>query len=786
MRRDYFVTRRFLHRAVIFTLYGLPLQAHSAENAAARPEAETIEVKASALHDKADFGGGGLMRPVYAAQATSIVSKPFIDAQAPIFSAYQLVNNLPGANVAASDPFGLSPYTNVTVRGLNSDALGFTLEGTPLNDIAYYGAYPAQFADAENYRTIAVTQGAAAISDPVLNAAGGLMALTYLQPAKTPGGTVNVSYGAYANSRQFLRLESGEIGQSGVRGFVSYSHTTAHNWRGPGEDRRQHVDLKFVKSIRKHSDISLIGSWNRAVSSYYPQVTLDAWHADGIGGSNNLKAWYDAGHVAQAQNYYRLWEAPEQTFYGGLPSHFALSNHLSLQVTPYAQAAYGSVASGATLPTSGIYNGVTPVNGHLRNLNGEGGDAVVRANGVQESYRTGFNAHLSLETGRNKLTFGYWYDYSDDREVQSFTPVAPDGRAPNLWARQKSGLVSLPDGQPLYGSAFHTIGQVNALYVSDRLSLFRDKMVLEAGFKDVIYAIRGTNNLPSPQYRTGGSYQVPLPRMSIKYHFRPEHQLFANVTTNFRAPSSTAFYDYYDVTSGAVVTDGAQKLNPEYSISEELGYRYFGKKLLGSVTFFNYNFTNRQITTEIFRFGAPVQTTVNAGGQTSRGVDVEISMRPYHHWSPYISAEYLHATIDNDIAVDRDLLPTRGKIAVRSPALQASIGLSYDNGHVFGMATAHYTGRQYASFMNDVAMPGYVTGNLALGYRFDDRLRLKAPNIRVNFTNIGNNHALSGVSSVTLVGRDTIGRRGTRIAASDPLFYIGSGFAVLFTAGAGF
>lgn len=182
-----------------------------------------------------------------------------------------------------------------------------------------------------------------------------------------------------------------------MRGFISYSHTTAHNWRGPREDRHQHVGLKFVKSIRKHSDISLIGSWNRATSSYYPQVTLDGWHTDGIGGGNSLKAWYDAGHIAQAQNYYRLWEAPEQTFYAGLPSHFTLSDHLTFGVTPYAQAAYGSVASGATLPMSGVYNDVTPVNGNLRNLNG---DAVVRTNGVQESYRAGFNAHFSLSVIR--------------------------------------------------------------------------------------------------------------------------------------------------------------------------------------------------------------------------------------------------------------------------------------------------------------------------------------------------------------------------------------------------
>lgn len=780
------MTSRILHGTATLFLCGLPTIGQGAESVVARFEAENIEVKTSASYDKSHFGGGGLMRPVYTSQATSVVSKPFIDTQAPISSSFQLVSHLPGANIAASDPFGLSPYTNVTIRGLNSDALGFTLEGTPLNDIAYYGAYPAQFADAENIRTISVTQGASRISDPVLNAAGGLTALSYILPDEKAGGTVSASYGSYASSRQFIRLETGEIGRSGVRGFFSYSHTTAHNWRGPGQDRRQHVDLKFDKSFGAHSRIALIGSWNRAISSYYPQVTLGAWHADGIGGGNNLQSWYNGRDLSQAQNFYRLWEAPEQTFYFGLPTKLAFTDRVSLYVTPYAQAAYGSVASGTTLPIAGIYNGVAPISEGVHHLDAIQGDAVMRANGVQESYRSGFNAHIDIETGRNTLSLGYWYDYSDDREVQSFTPVAQNGSVPDIWARRTSDLVTLPGGQPLYGSAFHTIGQVNALYISDRVSLFRDKMIVEAGFKDVIYAIRGTNNLPGPQYRAGGSYQVPLPRLSVKYHFQPDHQVFANVTTNFRAPSSTSFYNYYDILSGAISTEGTNKLNPEYSISEELGYRYFGRLFLGSVVFFNYNFTNRQISTEAFRFGAPVQRTVNAGGQTSRGIDIEISMRPYHFWSPYISAEYLHATIDNDMAVDGDLLPTKGKSAVRSPTFQASVGLSYDDGHIFGMATAHYTGRQYATFMNDLAMPGYVTGNVALGYRFTDHFRLKAPSIRVNFTNISNSHALSGVSSVTLAGRDTLGRHGTNLAGHDPLFYIGSGFAVLFSTGAGF
>ena len=207
---------------------------------------------------------------------------------------------------------------------------------------------------------------------------------------------------------------------------------------------------------------------------------------------------------------------------------------------------------------------------------------------------------------------------------------------------------------------------------------------------------------------------------------------------------------------------------------------------MGSVTLFNYNFTNRQISTLVSQNGALISSTINAGGQTSRGVDVEIGTRPWHHFSPYVSGEYLHATIDNDIASNGDLLPTRGKIAVRSPALQASAGLTYDDGHIFGTATLHYTGHQFATFMNDERISDHTTGDLALGYRFADISRLQHPTLRMNFINITNEHYLSGVAATTLNAKETTGRYGTTIEGSAPSYYIGGGFAALFTASTGF
>ncbi|MFT9380119.1 TonB-dependent receptor, partial [Gluconobacter sp.] len=487
-----------------------------------------------------------------------------------------------------------------------------------------------------------------------------------------------------------------------------------------------------------------------------------------------------------AVNYWRLWRAPERTFYAGAPVHLHLTHQLSLDITPYAQFAYGNVPGGSTLTETGLYNGTQPLSDTLTLPNAQDGTAVVRANYTQRSYRSGFNSTLHYKTGWNDFVLGYWYDYGDDNEQQPFTTVSATGASGDIWAENNSSLIHLANGQKLLGGSFHTISQTNALYVGDHISLLHDRLTIEAGFKAVMMSRAGTNNVPGPQYRVASNSMEPLPRLGVRWRIDEQNQIFFNATTNFRAPDQTALYNTYDPTSGALATTGSADVRNEYSISEELGYRRTGQWIIGSLTLFNYNFTNRQISTLASQNGSIIQTTMNAGGQTSRGVDVEIGLRPWHHFSPYVSGEYLHATIDNNIASGGDLLPTKGKLAVRSPTLQAAAGLSYDDGHIFGVATLHYTGHQYATFMNDERMSDRTTGDISVGYRFGDLSRLHKPTLRLNFINITNERSLSGVASPTLNAKDTTGIYGSTISGSAPSYYIGGGFAALFTASTGF
>src|ERR1700712_497088 len=176
----------------------------------------------------------GLLPDQTAAKAVSAISADFITKQAPTLNAFQLVNLLPGANVSSSDPYGLSTNSSLTLRGLGQDEIGVVLEGAPQNDIGYYYAYPSQFADAENVRQIALAQGAVDIDSPVVGTAGGLLSLSLDDPKPRRGALVNLSLGSYNERRAFVRFDTGTIGNTGLKAFISYSNNHADNWRGAG------------------------------------------------------------------------------------------------------------------------------------------------------------------------------------------------------------------------------------------------------------------------------------------------------------------------------------------------------------------------------------------------------------------------------------------------------------------------------------------------------------------------------------------------------------------------
>jgi iron complex outermembrane receptor protein len=718
----------------------------------------------------------GLLPDQTEPRAVSAISADFIVKQAPTLNAFQLVNLLPGANVASSDPYGLSTSSSLTLRGLGQDEIGVLLEGAPQNDIGYYYAYPSQFADPGNVRQIALAQGSVDIDSPTVGGAGGLLSLTLDDPRATRQALVDLSLGSYDARRVFVRVDTGMIANTGLKAFLSYSNTRADNWRGAGFDTRQHVDAKLLREWGDGNRAGLAVSYNDANSSSYPSPTLADWQAYGRGFN------YDARYTAGDSNYWRLYRAPFRNLYASAPVHLTLNDRLTLDSTTYLQFGYGNSPYGTELGTTGNYLGNEELAQPIALPGAVDGVATVLGNYTGDQMRSGNVSKLTLQAGAHRITAGLWFDYGTDRVAQSYTAIGPDGRPNDRWGYRVKAIRTA-DGRLLAYENQRTVTVTKGFFVADSIAL-TPRLTVDAGFKGVDLLRHGRNFLPGPQTRVRSDSFAALPRGAIHYTIDDRQQLFANITTNFRTPNEFTLYDSYD--GGSVSTRGTNALKNEYSVSQELGYRYIGPSLSASVTGFHYKFRNRQLATVVDVGGAQVNSTLNAGGQTSYGVDAEIDYRPAKGVSVYVSGEYLRARIDDDLPVGGDYLPTRGKHVVSSPTVQIGGGGTYDDGRLFGSIAGKYVGRQYATFMNDESIKGYATLDLSVGVHLADWFDGKRTDLRINAINVTDPHVLSGVQAVSTNARDVAGRGGTVISGSAPAYYVGSGAAVIATVSRGF
>lgn len=239
-------------------------------------------------------GGGGMMRRETAPHAVQTVTKAYINMRSPTSTALDLVKNLPSLNIMAPDSSGMQGG-QIQSRGLTDLDMALMVDGAP----AAAAKYVNDDIDSENLEEVSVTPGSAARDLPVMSAAGGVMNSRTHVPSNKFGGMVDFSYGTNNLSREFIRLDSGEIGHSGVKSFFSFSNTHARSWMGSGINQRKHIDFGLRKDWENGSNAHLFLSWNSEdiVSDNYPteQQFLNYKH-NGIGWGrsshpNNVNYW---------------------------------------------------------------------------------------------------------------------------------------------------------------------------------------------------------------------------------------------------------------------------------------------------------------------------------------------------------------------------------------------------------------------------------------------------------------------------------------------------------------
>ncbi|GBQ62535.1 TonB-dependent receptor [Ameyamaea chiangmaiensis NBRC 103196] len=732
--------------------------------------------------------GGGMLAVQTAPKSISAVTRDFIAKRPSNTTPLALLASMPAVAYARSDPYG-QVSGNLTIRGMNNTQIGMLVDGVPLIDNIYLGVDPVgQSPDSENITSVAVIEGSPDISSPNYNAVGAEIRTTVRDPSHHMGGMLESSYGTYNMKKEFVRFDTGEIGHTGIRAFASYSYSYNQFWQTPGSLARHHVDAKLVKEWGHDNKATVDFFWGSYSTAGIngnggKTPTKAAFEADGTS-----SLYYNTDYTAGTGSYWQLVRRRNSTMSIAAPVHLHLAKGLSWDVTPY----FVSIIKDANYPEA-----ISPTNSYygtekLAPLSlpdvGANGKQTVEVVDPQYQSQLALMNGLTWTYGRNTFRAGYMYSYLNSTERANYAAASAQGLPANAWGRYG---VTDSLGRVISGWDIVYRQQLNALYLDDTLKFFHDRLKINAGFKEVMMQRWVSNLIPGANpYKNGGNYAVPLPQFSASFDITPNDQIYINGTTAFKAPDrSEAYIDIYDASSPNPIQSHPENIKPEYSIGEEIGYRHKGLVNV-YVAGFNYNLTNHDVLSTSYVNGALVNAPINLGGVTTRGAQIELGMRPWHHFSPYLSGAYVHAITNNNFRKNGDLLQTAGKTLVNTPTWTGAIGLSYDNGTYFGTFNLNYIGKRYSTFINDESVPGYVTSDITVGYRMKSfhisGLEVTRPQLQLNFLNIGNNIYYAGASGLSSNAKTTKGIYGTTISGSAPTYQIGGGFAMVGTVTAGF
>jgi iron complex outermembrane receptor protein len=422
---------------------------------------------------------------------------------------------------------------------------------------------------------------------------------------------------------------------------------------------------------------------------------------------------------------------------------------------------------------------------------------------ITQTFRSGITNKLTYVVDNHRLNVGYWFEWANHHQFGTLTAL--DGSSNPFDAFGMNGAARIVSGnlagqQPMKRD-ITTYTTTHVLFAGDTVSMFNDRLNLDLGVKQAFVTRNQEQRMPGATPNLTISNTETLPSGALRWRPDDQNLFFGSVATNFRTPPNFTMQDSFSLTTGALTQRGNNSARVETSLVEEIGWRYNGEKVLGSITAFHYDFWNRQVSTNVLdpanpQSGVLIASAFNAGRTRAQGVDIEVGTRPIYNFRPYASFEYLNTEILSNYAVQGtnaagqkvgDYLRTAGKAVPQSPRYTAGIGLAYDDGTFFGNAVVKRVDRQAATFTNDQWMKEYTRLDLGAGVYLPDMGAIRSPMLRLNMQNVTNVRSLVGVNGVQVSSRTLAGVHGSTVASQGtPTYYLGNGFAALVTLSAPF
>lgn len=381
--------------------------------------------------------------------------------------------------------------------------------------------------------------------------------------------------------------------------------------------------------------------------------------------------------------------------------------------------------------------------------------------------RPGVLSALTLTAGGHEINGGVWYETIDFKQARRFYGE------PNIAAPTRS----FDDFQrnPMatqWEYKFDTDTLV--FHLQDTWSI-NDAFTLNAGFRSV-RSENEVRTLVGPS-KTGSieAKKSFLPQVGAKWSLSPEHELFASFARNVRTFPGSNTSGPFSVSAAAFAAI-RNVVEPETSTNYEIGWRFAGSAVNGSLTAYHVDFDDRLLgLSQCVGILGCDSVLANVGSVSTNGIEAALSWRPVSHVTWFNSAAWNDSEYDDDYRIGTasgvTVVPVSGKQVVDSPEILLKSELSYDNGAFFARLDANYIDERFYTYLNDASAKSYTLLNTGVGYRFDSLGVLEQLTLQLDVTNLTDKEYISTVGSNGFVESDPNGSFQTLLRGAPRQFF---------------
>jgi hypothetical protein len=652
-------------------------------------------------------------------------------------SPLKALETLPGVSFQTADPWGNNEQnTSMFVHGFSGSQLGYTLDGVPLGDQNYgnyNGLSPQRAVISENVGSVTLSSGAGDLATPSTSNLGGTIDTFSANPLRQRRLNLEQTFGSYRASRTYVRGDTGEFGD-GNSAYVSAMHLKARAWDFQGNQGGKQLNAKFVHrgepgvltlyfnyndKIEPNEDSTVHVAGETSAPYTRPFTYPDFGYAVSYLSPTGATPAADGNNY---RNYYSDAQRTDYLTYAKYEANLGENTKWTNQVYYHKDDGVGVVAGPigvAGLP--GLFSVYYPGQ-NLKQVFGNSGYATRTTE--YKINRQGMLSTLQMELGDHRIQTGLWYEHNDADAYRRW--YALDVNNPST-PYTRPGVLAKPLITQ-YGS--HIFNQVVQFHVQDEWKMRPDVSLL-AGFKSSLQFADGSFPVQQlPAAIGGGSTGLPVGKIDTKKWFLPQlglrwdvsrsEQVFANVAQNMKqymtygaggpspwSLSSQVAFDYFKQTA-----------KPETSVTYELGgrtTRKFDAGMLtgfdGQVSVYHVDFHDRQLSVSsnpiINSYVGGTTILSNVGDVKTNGVDLAGTFHFGRDFSFYDALSYNSSIYQDSYYNGTTLVPTADKQVPNSPQWMNKFIASANVGGAEAQLIGEYVGKRYATYTNDLSVPGY-------------------------------------------------------------------------------